>query len=117
MVRRTLTGNTQSLRVQHDQLQAELATRQSIAHFAHAAVSLVFAGIFAGVAGKFFLGGEDELAFAIAVGSFVAGLVLYALVRMVAGRRRYVVEKSAFERLKALRRELQADDPAAYLPR
>ncbi len=118
-MRRIVSGQSQNknLRVQHDQLQAQLATRVSIGHFAHAAVSLIFAVIASGVAGKFFWNGEGYRELAIVASVGVGCLMLYSLVRYVAGRRYYRTEKSAFARLKALRLVLQADDPAAFLPR
>ncbi|MGQ0505484.1 MAG: hypothetical protein ACT4TC_09205, partial [Myxococcaceae bacterium] len=58
----------------------------------------------------------EQVSIAIAASVVVGVLAVYALVKVVSGRRRYVREKSAFEKLKAIRRELNADDPAAFLP-
>jgi hypothetical protein len=117
-VRRTLSTAPTAppeLEQQLEQLQAELSTRSSTFHFAHAGVSMVFALIVAGAAGK--LGWDSKhlwAAFAVAVLS--VALWAYGLVHYQIGKAHLRRELERFEVLKSLRRTLHLDDPSALLP-
>ena len=101
------------------QLQAELATRQSVLHFAHCAVAVILALIAAGTAGKmtwdFGIRPEVDV-FIPAVGVFSGLCFLYGLVRYLFGRRALKKELVSFAQLQALRRQLGLDDPSGLLP-
>ena len=100
-------------------LQRELSARQSVLHFAHAAVSGIFALIGAGASAKMFwdfAGGERE-AWAIEVGWLAAGIFIYTVVRFALGRRALKQELKSFAQLQSLRRQLNQDDVSLMLPR
>jgi membrane protein implicated in regulation of membrane protease activity len=105
------------LRSQHERLQASLATRQSILHFAHAGVSLLVALILAGAAAKLFWESAKVPTLGFAVTAVVLGLVSYSLVRYRKGRRDLAEELRQYGDLLELRRQLQLDNPAKLLPR
>ena len=99
-------------------LQAELAERDSTLHFAHAAVAMVVALILAGGTGKLFWDlPATKLYLGIPAVVVTALLVVYSLARYVRGKRVLRGELERFESMKALRRDLHLDDPAALLPR
>lgn len=89
-----------------------LSARRSIFHFAHAAVSLFAAIIIGGAAFKL----STDLEFAWAPSLVVPALVVagvaasYGVVRLLLGGRHLREESVAFDRLKALRRELSLDE-------
>lgn len=99
-------------------LELELSSRASVVHFAHSAVSMVLAIIFAGAAGKLSWDLKPaHLYLAAAVGLLAVGLTSYSVVRYVLGKRMLALELARYEQMKALRRSLQLDDPSALLPR
>lgn len=101
-----------------DALQAELADRQSIVHFAHAAVSTVVALILAGAAAKLLWDLPlQRRPYAYPVVAAAAFLVVYALVQYFQGRSDLASEMTRFQSMKDLRAELRLDDPSALLPK
>lgn len=99
-------------RAEYDEVQARLASRRSIEHYAHAAVSIFVGLIFAGATSKLYWDTElkfleVELAFALVS----AGLLTHAVARLSLGRRAMQREDAELPRLTALRRELGVDDP------
>ena len=101
-------------------LQIELASRQSVVHFAHSAVSIILALIAAGTTAKMFwdldIRPDTEIyIYPVAALSFL--LFVYGFVRYVLGRRDLKQELVSFARLQALRRQLNLEDPSALLPR
>jgi hypothetical protein len=105
------------LRSQHERLQASLATRQSILHFAHTGVSLLVALILAGAAAKLFWESVKVPVLGIAVAAVALGLVSYSLVRYLKGRRELAGELKRYGDLLELRRRLHLDNPSKLLPR
>src|SRR5437763_7587205 len=104
-------------RAELERLQRELQSRESITHFAHAAVSLLVGLIVAGAAGKLFWDlPEDRYVFAYPVVVLALSCGVYALVRYFRGRRTLAVELERFEALKRLRTVMKLDDPSALLP-
>ena len=105
------------LRSQHERLQASLATRQSILHFAHAGVSFLVALILSGAAAKLFWDSTKVpyLSFGIVV--VVLGLVSYSGVNYRKGRRELAEELKQYGDLLELRRQLHLDNPSKLLPR
>lgn len=100
-------------------LQLELATRRSVVHFAHFAVSTILGLIGSGTVAKLFwdldLKPATEI-FIWPVASLSGALFLYGLVRYVFGKHALKKELVSFERLQALRRELNLEDPSVLLP-
>jgi hypothetical protein len=111
-----LNPETLSPHEQLEKLQAELASRRSIVHFAHTGVSTVWALIIAGAATKLFIDSlrTPWLAYIAAAAAF--GLLVYAAVHFRRGRVALKDELARFETLKALRQQLKLDDPSALLP-
>lgn len=105
------------LRSQHERLQASLATRQSILHFAHSGVSFLVSLILAGAAAKLFWDSAKVPYLAFAVVAVVLGLVSYAAVHYRKGRRELAEELKRYGDLLELRRQLQLDNPSKLLPR
>ncbi len=108
-----------SSRAELDTLQARLASRASITHFAHASVALLLGLIASGAAGKAFwdLMKRDMSDYAVPIMALAALLFAYGGVRYVLGRRALAVELVDFDQLKILRSSLRLDDPSALLPR
>lgn len=111
-----------NLREQLEQLQAELASRRSIVHFAHAGVSLVVALIFAGASAKYFydqfvLVKEEHVLIGAIFAVLSVGLLVYSAARMVLGRKTLKHEKSRYQTMMSVRSALKLDDPSALLPR
>jgi hypothetical protein len=104
------------LREELARLQAELASRDSTVHFAHAGVSTMASFILGGATGKMVLDAGKVWILPGITGAISAGLVVYALVRLLKGRVRHREESARFERMMALRRELELDNPDALLP-
>lgn len=106
-------------------LQAELASRRSIVHYAHAAVALLGTLILGSAFLKLYtdqqrLGGWDRSehrAWGLALLGVAAGTLSYAIVRALLGRRRMKQEARQYERMLALRKKLNLDDPSALLPK
>ena len=100
-------------------LQRELASRQSVLHFAHSAVSTILALIAAGTTAKMVwdldIRPESEI-FVYPVAAFSAGCFLYGFVRYLFGRAALKKELVSFAQLQALRRQLNLEDPSALLP-
>jgi hypothetical protein len=119
-LRRTLPPDSSSqadTRQKMETLQAQLAARASVLHFAHSAVSTIVALILGGAAGKLFWDLEPEQLPLAVLAATVSGLLLvYAFVRYLLGRKAYQVERHRFEALKDLRRALSVDDPSTLLP-
>jgi hypothetical protein len=99
-----------ALRATHDALLASLARRQSTLHFAHGAVAIFVCFVAAGTAWRLSL---EEVGWAapLAVTALaVAGLALvYAVARLLVGRRRLGAEVQAFSELQRLRAQLGLD--------
>jgi hypothetical protein len=106
-------------RAELDRLQAELAARSSTLHFAHAAVTTMtgLMALGASLLLRFTPAIEDKTTQAAVAGAIAVVLLGYAMVRFWVGRLRQRQELHKFEHLKALRRELNLEDPSALLPR
>lgn len=99
-------------------LQRELSARQSVLHFAHAAVSTILALIAAGAAAKLFWDLSLEKAiYALPVAALSACIFGYAIIRYAIGRRALKRELESFARLQSLRRQLNLENPSLLLPR
>src|SRR4051812_40108166 len=95
-------------------LQARLASRRSISHFAHAAISLLIAVVLScAIAKLYWDDGEADVPW------FVSATVLYiyGITRWMLGRRALREEVALFDQMRALRSSLSLDDPAQLLPR
>lgn len=103
-------------RVELDQLQSELSSRMSITHFARTAVSGVIAFILSGGVAKLLVDSKKLPILAIVGMAVIAGLVIFAIVQYVRGRRAQRSEETRYARMMELRHALQLDDPAALLP-
>jgi hypothetical protein len=108
---------SEELRSQLEWLQERLATRQSILHFAHAAVSLIVSLTFGGAAVKLFLGSAMVPVLSFAATVVAVGLLIYSLVRYAKGRQELAEELKRYGDLLELRRRLQLDNPSMLLPR
>ena len=108
---------SEELRSQLERLQERLATRQSILHFAHAAVSLIAALLFGGAAVKLFLDSARAPVLGLSATVVALGLLTYSLVRYAKGRRELAEELKRYGDLLELRRRLQLDNPSMLLPR
>ena len=104
------------LREELARLQSELASRDSTVHFAHAGVSTLASFIVGGATGKIYLDAGHFWILPQVTGLLTVGLIVYAAVRYTKGRERHVQESARYERMMAIRRELQLDDPDALLP-
>ncbi len=101
-----------------DSIQAKLASRRSIMHFAKAAVAIVWGLICFGAAGKMLWDLRLELVdFTTPVAVLACVLVAYGLVHWLLGRRELQKELALFQSVKHLREQLRLDDPNALLPR
>jgi hypothetical protein len=107
----------QQQRAELERLQAGLATRKSIRHFAHSAVSLVIALIMAGATIKLFVDSAKVPYVGFAAAGLTLGLIAYSLTQLLKGRRHLADELERFASLEALRRALRLDDPSQLLPR
>ena len=105
------------LRSQHERLQASLATRASVLHFAHAGVSLLVAMILSGAAAKLFWDSVKVPYLGFVLVAVVLGLVSYSWVHYRKGRRELAGELKRYGDLLELRRQLQLDNPSQLLPR
>jgi hypothetical protein len=103
-------------RAELDRLSEQLSARQSVTCFAQSAIALVLALIFAGTAAKLFWDSLRTPLLGAAASALAAGLVVYAVIRYLRGKRLLRTELAGFERLQGLRRELKLDDPSALLP-
>lgn len=106
-------------------LQAELASRRSIVHYAHAAVALLATLILGSAFLKLYTDqqrlvgwGRSEYRGAGLLLLGVAAVALsYAIIRALLGRRRMKQEATQYARMLALRKQLNLDDPSALLPK
>jgi hypothetical protein len=103
--------------VELESLRAQLASRASTAHFARTAVALVAAFVFTGAGAKLFWDSIRFPRLGLASVVVAVGLVGYAAVHYLRGRRELKRELQLFESLKGVRRSLRLDDPASLLPR
>ncbi len=105
------------LRAEHDAMLASLSARKSTFHFAHAAVSIFVACIFAGAAWKLSIDLEYAWAPSLVLPAAVVALLAlaYGSFRLIAGQRVLRTEVEAFERLKSLRQQLKLDDPQTFV--
>ena len=100
-------------------LQRELASRSSVLHFAHSAVSTILALIAAGTTAKLVWDLDikpDTEVFVIPVATFSTLCFIYGFIRYLYGRRELKKELVSFAQLQTLRRQLNLDDPSALLP-
>jgi hypothetical protein len=99
-------------------LQRELSARESVLHFAHAAVSTILALIAAGTSAKMYwdLTGERTI-YAAPVLGFASVCFVYGAIRYLIGRRVLKRELESFAKLQSLRRQLGRDDTSKLLPR
>jgi hypothetical protein len=114
---RRLVSSTPEHRAELEKLQAELASRQSITDFAHAAVSMLLALISAGTSARMFFdfSGSEEV-YCWMVAALSLGFATYSLTRYLNGRRNLAIELERFAALKRLHRIMGLDDPSALLP-
>lgn len=116
------TQDPQQLHAELERLQEELASRQSIYHYAHSAVSTAVGLLVAGAAAKLYwdtykVWGWTKLPIFGFVATAVAlGLFVYAAVHLRRGRRHWREELARHETLQQVKRALKLDDPAALLP-
>jgi hypothetical protein len=100
-------------------LQRELASRASVLHFAHSAVSTILALIAAGTTAKMTwdldIHPETEI-FVYPVAAFSMLCFIYGFIRYIWGRSELKRELVSFAKLQALRRKLNLEDPSALLP-
>jgi uncharacterized membrane protein len=99
------------------ELQAQLAVRQSITHFARAGVALVASSIFTAAAAKLFWDSIRFPVFGAASVLLASGLVIYAWIQYRRGMAHHRRELELFASLQAVHRALHLDDPGALLPR
>lgn len=100
-------------------LQRELASRVSVLHFAHFAVSTILALIGAGTTAKLIWDLDlkpERSDFVLPVAAFSTACFIYGFVRYLYGRRALRKELVSFAQLQALRRQLNLEDPSALLP-
>ena len=106
-----------ALRSEYDALQQRLAARESIAHYAHAAISIFLGLVFAGGASKLFWDYQLEYLEVVATFCLLSfGLLTHAVARLSLGRRAMTREDVAVKQLTSLRAELGLDDPSVLLP-
>lgn len=102
---------------QLERIQAELASRASVHHFAHSAVSFLASMIAGGSAARMASDTQQIPAgWAIALAAVAVALLGYSFARALLGSFRLQEERRQFIALKALRRALRLDDPSALLP-
>jgi hypothetical protein len=101
-----------------DRLQAQIATRVSIFHLAHGAVSTILSLMVFGLAALFRWGknAKATVPWAVPVAGAAALILLYAAWRFWRGYRAHLKEAALFQELRSLRRELKLEDPSALLP-
>jgi hypothetical protein len=105
-------------RTRFDTLQAQLKSRRSVFHFAHAAVSLLVAVVAACTGAKLFWDYQLDEAQMLSVSlGLSAVLFVYGGVHWVLGRRALKRELTLYSELKGLRQTLGLDDPNVLLPR
>ena len=99
-------------------LQRELSARQSVLHFAHAAIATILGLISAGAAAKLFWDLTLERAhLALPVAGLSAALFIYASARYLIGRSALKQELASFAQLQTLRKQLNLEDNSRLLPR
>ena len=116
----TLTASAPGSQEALAALQRELASRASVLHFAHFAVSSILGLIAAGTTVKLQWDVElkhETAPFFSPVAIFSGVCFVYGLVRYFYGRRALERELVSFAKLQTLLRELNLEDPSALLPR
>lgn len=102
------------LRAEHDAVLTALSTRESTRHFAHAAVSVLFAIALAGTAAKlwwdFWPNHPEWVVSCIGLTLLFLG---YAGARLLIGARANGKERVQLDRLRELRKALGVDAPAS----
>ncbi len=99
-------------------LQAQLSTRRSIRHFAHAAIASLIAFTAIATSAKLHLDfGYEIPAYPYAALGLGVLAGSYSLVCGVLGWVAHRREREQFRLLQEMRRELNLDDPSALLPR
>lgn len=107
-----------NLATKHAELQSQLRVRKSVAHFAHAAVSILVGLLAAGVAGRLCWDYEvEEIPLLMAVVGISVGALVYGFVRWFLAKQAVTRETHMFEELKTLRQTLGIEDPQLFLPR
>lgn len=111
-------ATTAETRERLDRVQAELSSRRSTTYFARGAIAILAGMIVAGASAKLAYDAINQGGLVIAAGvATLAGLMaLYAVTQYLQGKKALKGELIRLEELKALRRELQVDDPPALLP-
>jgi len=103
-----------------DRLQAQIATRTSILHLAHGAVSTIFSLMIYGLAALFQWGKHKPDAvtphYALHVAGAASALLLFSLTCFWLAYRAHLREVVLFAELQSLRRELKLEDPSLLLP-
>ncbi|MFZ5468464.1 MAG: hypothetical protein ACOZIN_03410 [Myxococcota bacterium] len=101
-----------------ERLQAEVSSRASVVHFAHAGVSMIVALLVAGAAAKLFWDLPlRALVLAFFPSALSLGLAAYSVLHYRRGKRELEGELRRYQMMLTLRRTLRLDDPAALLPR
>lgn len=116
----TVTAPTAEQKVALSALQAQLESRRSVLHFAHAAVSIILGLIGSGTVAKIYWDLDirpDTEFLVLPVALLSASFFVYGAVRYVIGRRVLKVELVRFAELKVLHQQLNLEDPSALLPR
>jgi hypothetical protein len=103
--------------IELERLERQLATRDSILHFAHAGVSMVGALILAGAAAKLFWDSHRTPVLGWGAAILAVSGAVYCVQRYRKGQRALRTEMAQFESMKSLRRAMGLDDPSALLPR
>jgi hypothetical protein len=107
-----------NLAAKYAELQSQLRVRQSVAHFAHAAVAILIGLLTAGVAGRLCWDYEiEEIPLLMAVVGLSVGALVYGFVRWFLAKQAVTREMHLFEELKTLRQTLGFEDPQLLLPR
>ncbi|MFO0599453.1 MAG: hypothetical protein U0228_29375 [Myxococcaceae bacterium] len=103
------------LRAEHDAVLAEVETRRSTLHFAHAAVSLFLSISFVGSGLRLEVKPEFDLPSSAAPIAIAVGVLVfsYSVVRGVLGARAYANERRRIARLLELRQAIGLDAPLA----
>lgn len=102
------------LRTEHDAVLTALSTRESTRHFAHAAVSVLFAVALAGTAAKLWWDAwTTHPEWASSCVGLTALCLVYAGIRLAMGASANGKERLQLVRLRELRKALGVDAPAS----
>lgn len=105
---------TDSIRAEHDAVLSSLSTRESVRHYGHAAVAILFATVLGGTSGKLWWDFSTDHPGRAYVFAGLASIALaYAAVRLVIAARVNGKERVLLARLRELRKALGVDAPAA----